>query len=69
MATPKRRLQVPPADVRVALGGGNRGVAEELLDDAEVGAVVEEEGRGGVAEHVGCDVALDSGGAGQIAKH
>lgn len=69
VAAPKRGLQVGAADVRVALGGGDGGVAEELLDYSEVGAVVQEEGGGGVAEHVGRYVALDAGGAAEAVEN
>jgi hypothetical protein len=51
-------------DVGVEFGGGDAGVAEEFLDDAEVSAVFEEVGGEGVAEHVGCDVARNAGVAG-----
>lgn len=43
-------------DVCVELGGGDVGVAEEFLDDAEVGAAVEEMCGKGVAECVGVHV-------------
>src|SRR5260370_37289983 len=41
------------AEVGVDLGGGEVGVAEELLDGAQIGAAVEEVGGVGVAERVG----------------
>ncbi len=52
-------------DVGVDLGGGDIGVAEHFLDDAEVGAVVEEVGGEAVAELVGMDFLgeASSGGA------
>ena len=52
-------------DVGVDLGGGDVGVAEHFLDDAEVGAVVEEVGGEAVAELVGMDFLgeASSGGA------
>ncbi len=53
-------------DVGVDLGGGDVGVAEEFLDDAEVGAAGEEVGGEGVAEGVGVDGA-DAGAAGEAA--
>jgi hypothetical protein len=43
-------------------------VAEEFLDDAEVGAEGEEVAGEGVAEHVGVDVALDAGFRGGLAE-
>src|SRR5687768_18413055 len=43
-------------DVRVDLGGGEAGVAEELLYVAEVGAAVEEVRGEGVAQGVRADV-------------
>ena len=49
-------------DVGVDLGGGEAGVAEELLDGAEVGAVLQQVGGEGVAEGVGADVVLGAGG-------
>ena len=45
------------ADVRVALGGGEGGVPEHLLDRAQVGAAVQEMGGGGVPQAVGGEVA------------
>ena len=42
-------------DVGVDLGGGERGVAEQRLDAAQVGAVVEQVGGEGVAQLVGGD--------------
>src|SRR5699024_12456024 len=49
------------ADVRVDLRGGQRGVAEEVLDAAQVRAALDEMGRGAVAEGVRRDVAGDPG--------
>lgn len=43
-------------DVGVDLGGGEADVAEEFLDDAEVGAAGEEVGGVGVANFVGGEV-------------
>jgi hypothetical protein len=48
-------------DVGVEFGSGDAGVAEEFLDDTKVGAVFEEVGGKGVTEHVGCNVAGDTG--------
>src|SRR5881296_752685 len=44
--------QPAEVDVRVALGGGEARVAEQLLDGAQVGARAEEVGCKGVAERV-----------------
>ena len=51
-------------DVGVDLGGGDIGVAEHFLDDAEVGAVVEEVGGEAVAELVGMDFLVEASGGG-----
>ncbi len=56
-------LEAVGVDVGVDLGGGDVGVSEEFLDDAEVGAAGEEVGGEGVAEGVGVDGA-DAGAAG-----
>jgi hypothetical protein len=52
--------QVRVGDVGVDLGRVDGGVAEELLDGADVGAVAEEVGREGVAERVRRDGARDA---------
>ena len=41
--------------VRIDLGRGDVGVAEQGLDDAEVGAALEQMGGEGVAQDVGAD--------------
>ena len=46
--------------VGVDLGGADVGVAEEFLDDAEVGAMLEEVGGEAVAQHMRRDVAIDA---------
>lgn len=51
-------------DVSVNLGGGNIGVAEEFLNDPEVGAIFQEVRGKGVAEKVGVDVLINAGGLG-----
>ena len=51
-------------DVGVELGGGDVGVAEHFLDDAEVGAVVEEVGGEAMAELVGMDFLGEASGGG-----
>ncbi len=48
-------------DVGVDLRAGDVGVAEEFLDDAEVGAVFEEVGGEGVAQKVGVEVLREAG--------
>jgi hypothetical protein len=53
--------QALAGDVGVKLGGADAAVAEEFLDDAQVGAVFEEVGGEAVAEHVGRDVSRDAG--------
>ena len=45
-------LQFADGDVGVALGGGQRGVAEHGLDEEDVGAVVEHVGGAGMAEQM-----------------
>lgn len=47
-------------DMGVDLGGGDVGVSEEVLDDAEIRTPRQEMGGEGVAEHVGVDV-LEAG--------
>ncbi len=47
--------------VGVDLGGGDIGVAEEFLNDSEVGAILQEMGGKGMAEEVGVDVLIDPG--------
>ena len=42
-------------DVRVDLGGADVGVAQQLLDDAEVRAAFQKMRREGVPEHVRAD--------------
>lgn len=51
-------------DVGVDLGGGDVGVAEHFLDNAEVGAVIEEVGGKAVAELVGMDFLGEACGGG-----
>lgn len=48
-------------DVGVDLGGRDVGVAEEFLNDAEIGTVLEEVGGEGVAKEVGVDVLVNAG--------
>ena len=54
-------LHAGGGDVGVDLGGAEVGVAEELLDAAEVGAVVEEVGGEAVPEFVRADLEADGG--------
>ena len=53
-------------DVGIDLGGGDVGVAEKLLDDAQIGAVAQHVTGKGVAQDVGVDVFLDAGGTGNV---
>jgi hypothetical protein len=50
--------------VGVDLGRADAGVAEEFLDDAEVGAAGEQMGGEGVAEEMGIDAGIKPGGLG-----
>ena len=62
LAEPVRR------DQRVDLGGGQDGVAEELLDHADVGAALQEVGGERVAERVRGDPPLEPGPPGAAAQ-
>jgi uncharacterized protein (UPF0210 family) len=53
-------------DVGVDFGGADGGVAEEFLDDAQIGAVLEEVGGEAVPEHVGGEVSFNAGAAGAV---
>ncbi len=53
--------EVVQRDARVALGGGELGVAEEFLDGAEVGAVAEQVGGVGVTESMGVEAGVAVG--------
>lgn len=53
-------------EVGVDLGGGDVGVAEEFLDDAEVGPAFEEVGGEGVAEEVRIDFVGEAGARGAV---
>src|SRR6476659_5166561 len=55
------RPQPLRGDACVDLGGGEAGVAEELLDHADVGAVVEHVGAARVPEHVGEEPVAEPG--------
>src|ERR1700679_3268476 len=50
-------LEALDRHVGVDLGGGGRGMAEDLLDAAQVGAALEQVRGGGVADSVRADVA------------
>ena len=52
-----------PCYVRVNLGRADAGMAEQLLDDAQVGAVLQQVGREAVPQHVGSHVARNVGAA------
>ncbi len=47
-------------DMGIGFGGGDAGMAEEFLDDAEIGPVFEEVGGEGMSEHVGGHVPFDT---------
>ena len=64
MELPVHLLEVPAIDVGVDLRRRDAGVAEHLLDGAEVRAAFEEVRREGVAQRVGVDVLLDAGESG-----
>jgi hypothetical protein len=51
-------------DVGIDFGGGDGGVAEEFLDDAEISAVLEQVRGEAVSEHMRSDVTFDAGHAG-----
>src|SRR5262249_61143986 len=63
-----RRQEPLGRDVRVALGGGEGGVAQELLDAAQVGAHVEQVRGEAVAERVRMDVAAGAGDQGVLVE-
>src|SRR5262245_37135018 len=52
------------AHVRVALGGAEAAVAQELLDEPQIRAFAEHVGGEGVAQRVGADATIDAGRAG-----
>jgi hypothetical protein len=54
-------LEVADGDVGVDLGGGYVGVAEEVLDVAEIGTVFEHQGGGRVPEEVAGAALADDG--------
>ena len=49
----------------INLGGADAGVAEQFLDDPQVGAVLEQVRGKAVPEHVRRDIALNAGKAGR----
>src|ERR1039458_10719433 len=53
-------------DVGIDFSRADAGMAEQLLNDAQVGAVIEQMGGKAVAQHVGGDVAGDAGPAGAV---
>ena len=55
------RPQALGGDLRVHLGRGDRGMAEQLLHDTQVGAVVEHVGGARVPEHVGAERPAETG--------
>ena len=54
-------LQSLVIDMSINLGGGDISVAEEFLDDAEIGSILKEVGGEGVTQQVGIHVLLDPG--------
>ena len=60
MGAVERLAQRPVAEVRVDLGGRDRGVAEQLLHDPQVGALLEQVRGERVAQHVRRDGLLDA---------
>ena len=60
----KPAVDVPQArtgHVRVNLGGADAGVAEQFLDDPQVGAVLQQMGGKAVPQHVRRDVPVNAG--------
>ena len=53
-------------DMGVDLGGGDVGMAEQFLDDAQVGASAEQMGRKAVAHEVGIDIRFDARACGVL---
>src|ERR1039457_5686979 len=58
--------QTVGGDVGIDFGRADAGMAEQLLDDAQVRAVIKQMGGKAVAQHVGGDVAGDAGPAGAL---
>jgi hypothetical protein len=56
-------LELPDADLGLNLGRGEAGVAEQLLDIADIRPVLEHERGAGVAEEVAASLLADLGGA------
>ena len=59
-------FQLAPIDLSVDLRGGDGGVAEHLLNDAEVGSARQQMGGEGMTELVGMNRLLDPGALGII---
>jgi hypothetical protein len=49
------------SDVSIDFGGGDCGVTEEFLNDAEIGAVFEQVRGKTVPQHVGCHIPRNPG--------
>ncbi len=65
-----RAIQALGGDVGVNFGRGYVGVAEHFLQAAQVGAMVEQVGCKGVAQHMGADFPrIEAGGNGQLFQH
>ena len=62
MEVPHHGLHALVEHVGVDLRGGDVGVAEQLLHDAQVGAVLQQVAREGVAQHVRADALLGDAG-------
>ncbi|MCH6587987.1 MAG: cytochrome P450 [Proteobacteria bacterium] len=70
VVVPDQGLEALAEDVGIDLGGRDVGVAEHLLDRAQIGAVVEQVAGEGVAQDVGRDLArVDAGLGGQLLEH
>ena len=58
--------QAAGGDVGIDFGRADAGMAEQLLNDAQVSPVIEEMGRKAVAQRVGGDVPRDAGTPGAL---
>ena len=69
MVFPHHLGQAVGGDVGVDLGGGDVGVAQQGLDDAQVGAAFQQMGGEGVAQDVGADALwIDAGRHGGLVQ-
>ena len=53
----------------VDLGGGDTGVSQKFLDVSQGGSILKQVGGEAVAQGVGSDAGLDSGGLGIVFQH